>query len=284
MATQSSTPVSVIGLGNWGHSLAAQLAACGLLAARVHANPRARRSLRTSALDAPILWLCVPDAAIAATAAWITAERPDLQGQLVIHSSGALDRSVLRAAAQAGARTASVHPVMSFPTRRAVRLAGVRFGIETAEARTQRQLFRLVRRLGGSPFSVASQAKAMYHAAAMFGSPLVVALLAAGVDAMRAAGVGRQQALDLLTPMATATIANVARRGLASSFSGPLARGDAATVKLHRTALAAHPLLAPVYDALARLALADLPSGNPAAVAAALSRRPIPRRVAASSK
>ena len=274
MATQPSTPVSGIGLGNWGHSRAARLAHGGLLAARVYADPQKRKPLRTTALDAPILWLCVPDASIATTAQWIAAQRPDLQGQIMIHSSGALDRSVLHAAEAAGARTASVHPVMTFPTRRPVPLAGVHFGVETAEAPTRQRLFRLVRRLGGRPFSVASEGKAMYHAAAMFGSPLLVALMATGVDAMRAAGVAEQRALDLLTPMATATIANVARRGLAASFSGPLARGDAATVKLHRAALAVHPLLAPGYEALARIALADLPSGNPAGIAAALSSRP----------
>jgi len=287
MATRRGTQVSVIGMGNWGHSLAAQLAASpGLLAARIHASP-ARRAAHPD-LSAAVLWLAVPDAAIAATAQWIVTHRADLRGQTVVHSSGALDRSVLEAAARAGAHTASVHPMMTFPPsfriRRAVPLRGVRFGVETGvagadDAATRQRLFRLVRRLGGVPFAVTSEGKAMYHAAAMCGSPLLVALLAAGVAAMRAAGVGQRQALALLTPMAAATIANVERRGLARSFSGPLARGDAATVKLHRQALAAHPLLAPVYDALA---LEDLPSGRPAAIASALEQRPARRRTVAT--
>ncbi len=276
MPTRRATQVSVIGMGNWGHSLAAQLAASGLLAARVHAQP-ARRAA-AAGLDASVLWLCVPDAAIASTAHWISTERPDLRGQTVLHSSGALDRTVLEAAGQAGAQTASVHPMMSFPTRRPVALHGVRFGVETGDASTQRRLFRLVRRLGGVPFTVDGKGKAIYHAGAMCGSPLLVALLAAGVDAMRPAGLGEREALALLTPMATATIANVERNGLAGSCSGPLARGDAATVKLHRKALAAHPLLAPIYDALARLALADLPSADPAAIEAVLKQRTAKRR------
>jgi predicted short-subunit dehydrogenase-like oxidoreductase (DUF2520 family) len=260
--------VAVIGLGNWGSSLAAALDAAGLLAARVHAR---RRNARVG-LDAKTLWLCVPDAAIAETAKWLAAERGDLHGQVVLHSSGALDRKVLAAAERAGARTGSVHPMMSFPTRRVVALKGTRFGVEAGDAATQRELFGLVRRLGGRPFTIDGKGKAMYHAGAMFGSPMLVATLAAGVRAMHEAGISEKEALALLGPMAAATVANVEKRGLARSFSGPLARGDAATVKLHREALAGHPLVAHVYDGLARLAAKDLPSADRAAIKATLGK------------
>src|SRR5882757_9150327 len=106
---------AVIGLGNWGSSLAAALDAVGLLAERVHA----RRASQVR-LDARVLWLCVPDAVIESTAEWLVAQRPNLTGRVVLHSSGALDRGVLAVAERAGARTASVHPMMSFPTRRIV--------------------------------------------------------------------------------------------------------------------------------------------------------------------
>jgi predicted short-subunit dehydrogenase-like oxidoreductase (DUF2520 family) len=258
--------VAVIGLGNWGSSLASALDACGLLAECVHARRRGSR-IR---LDARVLWLCVPDAAIASTAEWIVHQREDLRGQIVVHSSGALDRSVLAVAERAGARTASVHPMMSFPTRRVVALKGTRFAVEAADAATRGELFALVQRLGGRPFAIDGRGKAMYHAGAMFGSPLLVATLAAGVRAMREAGIGEKEALALLGPMAAATVANVQKQGLARSFSGPLARGDAATVKLHREALKNHPLVAHVYDSLAQLAVRNLPSANRAAIEAAL--------------
>jgi predicted short-subunit dehydrogenase-like oxidoreductase (DUF2520 family) len=191
---------------------------------------------------------------------------------MVVHSSGALDRSVLAVAERAGARTGSVHPMMSFPTRRVVALKGTRFGVEAGDATTQRELFALVRRLGGRPFTIEGKGKAMYHAGAMFGSPMLVATLAAGVRAMREAGISEKEALALLGPMAAATVANVEKQGLARSFSGPLSRGDVATVKLHREALAGHPLVAHVYDGLARLAAQDLPSADRAAIKATLGK------------
>jgi predicted short-subunit dehydrogenase-like oxidoreductase (DUF2520 family) len=271
--------VAVIGLGNWGSSLAAALDCCGLLAERVHArgrNSQMRRHLLK--MDARVLWLCVPDAAIANTAEWIVSQRKDLHGQTVVHSSGALDRSVLAVAERAGARTASVHPMMSFPTRRIVALKGTRFGVEAADGVTRKELFALVRRMGGRPFAIDGRGKAMYHAAAMFGSPLMVATLAAGVRAMCEAGIGEKEALALLGPMAAATVANVQKQGLARSFSGPLARGDAATVKLHRKALKKHPLVAHVYDSLAQLAVRDLPSANRSAIEAALGSGSVDNR------
>jgi predicted short-subunit dehydrogenase-like oxidoreductase (DUF2520 family) len=258
--------VAVIGLGNCGSSLAAALDAAGLLAARVHARRRGSHA----GLDAKLLWLCVPDAAIAGAAEWLAEKRGDLHNQVVVHSSGAVNRDVLAAAARAGARTASVHPMMSFPTRRVIALKRVRFGVEAADAATQRELFALLRRLGGRPFTVDGKGKAMYHAGAMFGSPLLVATLATGVRVMREAGIPEKEALALLGPMAAATVANIQKRGLARSFSGPLARGDAATVKLHREALAGHPLVAHVYDGLARLAAKDLPSADRVAIKTAL--------------
>jgi predicted short-subunit dehydrogenase-like oxidoreductase (DUF2520 family) len=217
-----------------------------------------------------VLWLSVPDAVIEKTAEWLVAHRADLRGQVVVHSSGALDRSVLAAAEGAGAQTGSVHPMMSFPTRRIVPLKGIRFAVEAADAAVRKELFALVKNLGGRPFAIDSQGKAMYHAGAMFGSPLLVATLAAGVRVLERAGVAEKDALALLGPMAVATVANVQKQGLARSFSGPLARGDAATIKLHRKALAGHPLEAQVYDSLARFGAKDLPSADRPGIEAAL--------------
>jgi predicted short-subunit dehydrogenase-like oxidoreductase (DUF2520 family) len=265
---------AVIGLGNWGSSLAAALDDAGLLLESVHA----RRRMSRPKLDAQVLWLCVPDAAIATTAEWLAAQRGDLSEQIVVHSSGALDRSILAAAERAGGRTGSVHPMMSFPTKRVIGLRGTRFGVEAADTATRKRLFALVRRLGGRPFAIDGDGKAMYHAGAMFGSPLLVATLAAGVRAMRASGIGEEEALALLGPMAAATVANVQKQGLARSFSGPLVRGDAATVKVHRKALTKHPLVAQTYVALAGIAAQDLPSADRHAIQAALTEGSVENR------
>jgi predicted short-subunit dehydrogenase-like oxidoreductase (DUF2520 family) len=267
--------VAVIGLGNWGTALAHALA---------KANPKAGITLReivvrktpatkkrgqlpgktweAAALDAEFLWLCVPDDALESACAELVRRKPDLRGQMVLHSSGARESALLAEAQRAGARIASVHPVMSFPRREAVPLKGVLYGVETADAVARRRLLAMLRGLGGDPFAIAPGSKHLYHAAGTMASPLMVSAFTAAVQTARLAGLRPATAAKMAAVLAGATLANVERRGAAHSFSGPFARGDAGTIKLHLEALAAHPVLAGVYRALALAAL-DPSAGLP---------------------
>lgn len=268
---QKRTGVAVIGAGNWGVSLIA-----ALRRARVGPVEVVRRGGWSRArLDARVLWLCVPDGAIAECAERI-AERVakrggNLHGQIVVHSSGALSASVLAAAQKIGARIGAVHPVMTFPARRVISLKGAMFGVETADATARRTLNALVRRMGGIPFPLPSDTKALYHAAGVIASPLLVSTLAAAMETAQLAGLDARTAAKWVRALAKATAANVYAYGPARSFSGPFARGDAGTVLLHLQALADHPILANVYQSLARHAVATLPVRNRAALEAALS-------------
>ena len=268
--------VSIIGPGNWGSSLAHALQAGGVpLHEVIVSTARGRKAVRRgqralplvtldrAQLEAEVLWLCVPDAAIALVTRRlvqrVAARGSTLQGQIVVHSSGALSGKVLKAAANAGASVASVHPVMSFPTRSPVSLQGVPFGIE-ADAATRRILNTIVRQIGGRPFAIHASGKALYHVAGMFSSPLLVSHLAAAQQAAELAGFSARQARRLIEPIARATLDNVFLRGAGKSFSGPIARADVETIRLHLRALKPHPMLAGVYLSLALNALDALPS------------------------
>ncbi len=252
--------VSIIGPGNWGSSLAQALRVAGVPLDEVVVPA----TLNRAHLDADVLWLCVPDAAIAPVSRRLAqrVRARGLRGQIVVHSSGALGTEVLKAAAKAGASVASVHPVMSFPTRTPVSLRGVPFGVE-ADAAARRILYSIVRRIGGRPFLIKSgnQAgnKALYHAVGMLSSPLLVSHLVAAQQAAALAGFSPGQARRLIEPIARATLDNVFSRGPAKSFSGPIARGDIQTIRLHLQALQVHPMLADVYRSLALYALDALP-------------------------
>ncbi|HXP10959.1 MAG TPA: DUF2520 domain-containing protein, partial [Acidobacteriaceae bacterium] len=175
--------VSIIGLGNWGSSLARALAdsKVPLHEVVVSDRPSGRKAVRSlplttlaqARLEANVLWLCVPDSAIAQVIARLAKRvaHRGLRGQIVVHSSGALSAGVLREAAKAGASVGSVHPLMSFPTRRPVVLKGVSFAVE-ADAASSRVLNQLVRRIGGHPFAIKAADKAIYHAVGVLSSPL----------------------------------------------------------------------------------------------------------------
>ena len=270
--------VAVIGLGNWGGSLAAVLSRAGvplreiIVRRRMRSSPYPTVPWTKAALNARILWLCVPDSCIADVAAQIASYRPDLRGRIVVHSSGALTVDALEPARRSGAAVASVHPAMTFPTRNAVPLDGVLFAVETADTATRRTLHSLIRRLGGHPFDIASQDKALYHAAGTLASPLLVSELTAAIEAARLAGLDRKTAARWVQTLAQATAKNVFTQGPARSFSGPFARGDAGTIRLHLQALHEHPMLADLYRSLAAHALGALPVQNAQSLVEALRK------------
>jgi predicted short-subunit dehydrogenase-like oxidoreductase (DUF2520 family) len=277
--------VSVIGLGNWGSSLAHALRVTGvglhevIVPSARSVVGRAARSLPLTTLDraqleADVLWVCVPDAAIPRVTSRLLKRvgKRGLAGQIVVHSSGALSAQVLQAAAHAGASVASVHPVMSFPTRVPVSLQGVPFGVE-ADANSRRILNAIVRQVGGRPFAIKAASKVLYHAVGVLSSPLLVSHLAAAQDAAALAGFSTRQARRLIEPIVRATLDNFFLRGAGKSFSGPIARGDAQTIDLHLQALKPHPMLAGVYRSLALYALEALPGSGKKELRASLQRK-----------
>lgn len=268
-ARRSADSLALIGLGNWGTSLAYGVLSAGLSLREIVVRGRTPREVsglpivrwKQACLDAPIVWLCVPDGEIEAAAQQMAAGR-SLRGQIVVHSSGALTVDALAAARSAGAQVAAVHPVMTFPTRQPVPLTHVLFGIETASPVARRKLTEVVHRLGGRAFRIDGRRKALYHTAGTMASPLLVSALGAAIETARSAGLNPRDAAEVIEALSQATLRNVFARGAGQSFSGPFARGDAATVKLHLQALAGHPILAGVYHSLALHALESLPVKN----------------------
>ena len=95
----------------------------------------------------------------------------------------------------------------------------------------------IVRRLGGVPVTLAPEAKPLYHAGAVFASNYLVTMLAEAMRLLEEAGIGRDAALAALLPLVRATLENVAAAGPEGALTGPIARGDAATLRRHLSAL-----------------------------------------------
>jgi predicted short-subunit dehydrogenase-like oxidoreductase (DUF2520 family) len=98
------------------------------------------------------------------------------------------------------------------------------------------------------PTEVADADRAAYHAAASIASNFLVTLEGAAESLAATAGVGR----ELLAPLVLAAADNWARRGAHAALTGPIARGDEATVARQRDAVAERtPELLALFDALA---------------------------------
>ena len=163
-----------------------------------------------------------------------------LRGALVFHCSGAKASTELAAAAGAGALTASVHPVRSFadPDAVAPAFAGTFCGIE-GDAGALALLAPACVAIGARTVAIDPAAKTVYHAAAVFASNYLTTVLDAALRAYGAAGVPDEVARQLVGPLAGETLANVLRLGPVTALSGPVARGDHATVARQQAALLA---------------------------------------------
>ena len=137
-------------------------------------------------------------------------------------------------------------------------LAGVPFAIE-GDPKAVRAARVIVRDLRGEPFTIRKEKKRAYHAWGMFASPLLTALLAASEDVAFAAGLSRKSARKRMLPILQQTLANYSRLGAPDSFSGPIVRGDVATVEKHLKVLQGIGGAREIYVALARGAALGLP-------------------------
>lgn len=218
---------------------------------------------------APVILLAVPDdalaplaAALARRAAGANAGRSPWQGKIVLHASGLQPASALAPLRRRGAAIGSLHPLMTFGAGRPAPPPGdLVFAVEgqPAAVRAARQL---VAHWGGRVLALHAAEKPLYHLAATWASPLVAVNIAIAAAMLQRAGLrGRRLAVARigLARLLTQTAANLAAAapagGLASAWTGPIARDDRQTI---RRQLAAAGEWAPLYRAMIRAARREL--------------------------
>ena len=232
--------VGILGAGRLGGALAGALAEAGL-----DVRGPAGRGERP---EADAILLCVPDAEIPAAAAAVAGAAP-----LVGHTSGATPLAALEPARVGGAELFGLHPLQTFTggDREHTRFAGAGCAVAGSTPGAQAAAGALAERLGMRSFALAEEDRAAYHAAASIASNFLVTLEAAAEGAAGAAGLEPAEARALLAPLVRATVENWAVLGPEAALTGPVARGDDATVERQRAALAeATPRLVPLFDEL----------------------------------
>lgn len=294
-AAEGNPTIAIVGAGRLATFLTAALHDAGFTITEIVSRdlPRSRRralalankvgaravTAKSAALDATLLWFCVPDreihraaSAMADRLVALNLARQKAGVHIALHSSGALSSRELSPLRTAGVAAASVHPMMTFVAGAHPSLEAVPFAIEGDAAATSvaRQIVRV---LGGNSFSLLASRKAAYHAWSTLTSPLLLAFLITVEDAARAAGFTPHDARRKSLPILRQTLANYERLGSARSFSGPLVRGDAETIAQHLVALKQYPQARELYVVLARAALRGLPVKNRNGLTRALRAR-----------
>ncbi len=208
--------------------------------------------------DDPLVFLAVPDPAVATLAAEL-AGRTDLAGAPAFaHVSGALQLTALAPLRERGYAVGAFHPLQSFPVERdPSAFRGSLVAIDASAEDLLDELSRLAEGLGARPRRVTDDQRLLYHAAAVMASNYLVALAAQSSAILQHTGWERQEALEALVPLMRGMVDNLERDGLPGALIGPIRRGDAATVE--RQVQALEPLgelSAGVYRVLGRAALA----------------------------
>ncbi|MEO6577956.1 MAG: DUF2520 domain-containing protein [Candidatus Limnocylindria bacterium] len=215
--------VHIIGAGRAGSAIAARLR---------------ERDVRVSvggepSPEADLVLLCVPDAAIAEVAASVPL------GPWVAHVSGATPLAALAP----HEHRFSLHPLQTLVRGRGPeQLDGAWAAItaESPEAMTQARDF--ADRLDLRAFELADADRAIYHAAAVIGGNYLVTLHQIATRLLETARVPP----EAIVPLMRRTVEN------GFELTGPIARGDRATIDAHLAALEERaPDLVPVYTALA---------------------------------
>ena len=156
----------------------------------------------------------------------------------VLQTCGTLGPSDLNPLPRQGVPCATFHPLQTFPDPEAgVRaLPGSSFGV-CGSARAAAWCETLATALGGTTVRVAEDRLPLYHAAAVMASNGAVGLVDAALALMERAGIDRPQGLRAVRLLMDASLENAHTMGPEQALTGPVIRGDAATVRSHLAAL-----------------------------------------------
>ncbi|MFM2420769.1 MAG: hypothetical protein RL385_5492, partial [Pseudomonadota bacterium] len=236
--------LSIVGHGKVGRALARAFRRGGLQVQVV----RGRGSSAGRTPLASTVLVCVPDASIAAVAARIAPRLPP--AAVVFHCAGARGPDELARCRAYGAAVATLHPLASFadPKHPPV-LSNVTF-VADGDKRALQRSRALVRRVGAH-WAQADLSGATYHAAAALVANGAAGLAYAALEALETTGMDERTARTALAGLLISVAENIRDLGLPAALTGPIARGDAATVRFHLEAWQQNvPRHAPTYAAL----------------------------------
>ena len=278
--------LGIIGPGRAGVGLALALAAKGF---DVRLHGRSKKpvpkplALTVGPETEPPAWiaqagvviLAVRDDAITPLAAILARSGAVRAEQVVLHLSGSQGQEAHAPLVGSRAALGSFHPLqtISEPERAAERLQGAWVAVE-GMPRAVQTAEGLAQDLGMRPFRLPANAKAIYHAGAVFASNYFVVVEAVAQRLLRHAGLSDADAWHALRPLVEGTLENLEQQQPIAALTGPVTRGDETTVRRHLDALTADDAM--LYRVLGRAALElaqkrGMDAATAARVAAALA-------------
>lgn len=259
-----SDRIFILGAGRAGRGLARALRASGAEVVGLHGT-------RVSRGDETITAGAFPPSLGKATAVLVTVRDGQLDralrqladasladGAVVLHASGSVDPPALAALRARGHPAGTFHPLVPLvdPMRAPALLRGAWVGID-GDPEAVAAARRVATRIDANVIDIPLGEKARYHAAAVFAANFPTVLASIASRLLQCAGVEQQSGWQALLVLMSAAVRNMRERDPTDALTGPVIRGDAATVASHLSALQGDPDALAAYRVLSRAA-ADL--------------------------
>jgi predicted short-subunit dehydrogenase-like oxidoreductase (DUF2520 family) len=184
---------------------------------------------------------------------------------IIMHFSGFLTSDILSCAQDLPCFIMSAHPVLSIadPATAIKNFSGTCFAVE-GDAAALATINTLLTGIGGTVFRIKKEHKPQYHAALVMANNYLTTLHYQAVKNLQAAGVAEDMAKKLVSMLMNDSLNNVAQFHHPVALTGPLQRGDTATVTGHMAALDHDRVAKAIYAALGKGTLAL--TSHPAAI------------------
>ncbi|MBK5142287.1 DUF2520 domain-containing protein [Budviciaceae bacterium BWR-B9] len=206
------------------------------------------------------LFLTVPDTVI--TTLWQELKPYPIAGKNICHCSGALSSSVFDGIEQYNAYGYSIHPIYAIHDKfhSVESLPEVYFTVEGSQTNLI-EITTLIESLGNSVRTMSAENKALYHAASVMVSNLVIGLTKMSSDIFQQCGFDRTFSDKAWNALFLGNAENICSSGMVNALTGPLERGDVTTIRQHLKALGEQER--DIYLGLSRVLLKVAKQKNP---------------------
>ncbi len=188
---------------------------------------------------ADITLITTPDNAISEACLTLCQNQNIKPGCIIIHCSGSLTSDVLLPLKRIGCSIASIHPMHSFakPELSIKQYAGTFCAVEGDKEATD-VITDLFKSIGSITYFIHKDKKQLYHAAGVFACNYLVTLSQQSLSCLQDAGVEKEMAMQIIINLMKSTVFNLEKTmSPEKSLTGPIQRGDDATIQQHLKSL-----------------------------------------------
>lgn len=169
---------------------------------------------------------------------WEKLKLLSIEEKIVCHCSGSLTSAIFSGINQCNSYGYSIHPLFAVSDKLTSykKLKQAIFTIEGDDSKIH-LVVEFIKKLGNDVVQIKEEHKVNYHAAAVFGSNLVVGLVDVSIQMMIDCGFSKEEAMRALSPLISENLNRVLEVGSESALTGPVERNDIQTVRKHQKAL-----------------------------------------------